>query len=309
MVAASWHADWHTRAKFRGISHGTRFAHAVGVTFQHRLPHWLLVCSLLVGCGGEAKSGPPSGAGAHPGSGGEASAGESGVAGNAGEASGCADTPRDASDRMVNAATLEMASRADPSTLMRVDIGLVDVPGADGADRATKERLYGPYQDPVEEWLEQHDATEIGRFWLVNALSARLEARLVGELLCQPHVVRVEALDPYYFIVPAPWDSDEAGPLECPRNADGGCPEHCFPVKAHPFVESNAGGCYAGWAEREVVACSRAAFGFDDDEPACGERISTGERYGFGMRPVPVFPDFLDFRPCEAEGVGFCEEP
>jgi hypothetical protein len=107
--------------------------------------------------------------------------------------------------------------------------------------------------------------------------------------------VRVLSVDAAYWdIVEPPWGPDEAGKLECPLTADE-CPEHCFDFNGVPWQAAPA--CYGG---RARVACSKHQSIINDGAASCFEHVATGETYLF-YSFVPIDPNFLGWRPCNAD--------
>jgi hypothetical protein len=276
----------------------------------------VVALSLLIGaCGGKSQQ-PVDGGDLAGGSGGSngslagngnAAAGNgSAGAGSVGGDAACAETPRTAEDVEENELAAEMASRALPETPVPLLINLIAVDGASGAPQAEKEKLYDPYQTAIEQRLQEIGATGVGRFAFSNVVSATVEAQYLPELLCWPYVVSVSVDAAYWEIAVPPWAPNEAGTAECPL-VDGQCPEHCFELRALPYLDvgETGGGCFIG---RELVACSRAPIGIDDADYACREQVSTGKPYLFTVEPPPAAPAYLGWRDCENPEPVLCDD-
>jgi len=273
----------------------------------------LSLALLLQACGGKASQDPtPSDRGGIGGaiandSGGTGSGGSAGQPMVNAGAPACADTPRQPSDEQLNAATLELAMRAAPATPIPLFITLADVPSSEGATPAEKRKLYAPSQDATEARLKELGATGIEHFWLGNIMHATVAAQFVPDILCWPDVLHVETDAPYWSIVDPPWSAEEAGPSQCPLQADGRCPEHCYPMLGLPYsdIGSAGAGCYL--MTRVVAACSRSAFGIDDLPYTCAQEQSSAKRFLF-TGPPPTVDGFVGWVACSDPTPVLCDE-
>ncbi len=206
----------------------------------------------------------------------------------------CVETARSSDDDVTNAAIVDMAAHAAPDKLVPVLIMLIEKPVGPGVNAADRALELAPYQGPLTAQLKKWGAENIERFWLTNSVAASVPAKHLAQVLCVPHVVRIESSAAYWDIVEPPWGADEAGALECPLNGKQ-CPAHCFDFDGVPYDATI--GCFRG---RERVACSKHQSVISDGAVSCFQHVASGKPYLF-FSFVPIEPNFIGWRPCKAD--------